>query len=217
MLEHFLFATRVLLRTAKGTLHIVFALAVVASFWRVRAWQLSVYGAMVAAIVSRWRWTTGVENELSDAGAMAVQFAVPLLCVLVTCGALAVARRVPGRRRAIIACAIGAVMALWTVCKLSVLREHVPALSQALGTAGMPVMGLSYVVLKLVHLLADAAGPRPPEARATTVMAMVFFPPTYASGPVHRYDEFARSFDALPGARARDWATAIRRITWGTL
>ena len=211
MLEHFLFATRVLIRTAKGTLHIVFALAVMASFWRMRAWQLLVYGAMVTVIVARWRWTNGLETGLSDASALALQFAVPLLCILVTCAALSVAHRTPDRRRAIITCAIGAILALWTACKLSILRENVPALAWALGTGGMPVMGLSYVVLKLVHLLADAAGPRPPAARATTVVAMVFFPPTYASGPMHRYDEFARSFDALPAARARDWATAIRR------
>lgn len=216
MLEHVLFAMRVLLRTAKGTLHIVFALAVVASFWRQRAWQLLVYGAMVTVIVSRWRWTSGLENELSDASAMAVQFAVPLLCVVVTCAALSAARRVPGRRRAITRCAIGAILMLWLICKLSVIREHVPALARTLGTGGMPVLGLSYAILKLLHVLADAARPAAPATRPTTVLAMAFFPPTYASGPMHRYDELAASFDALPAARERDWATAIRRITWGT-
>ena len=98
----------------------------------------------------------------------------------------------------------------WAVLKYPGFRNAIPTPS------GIPlpfVVGLSYLVLKLVHVTVDAMRPRAKPVRASTLIAMSFFPPTLAAGPMHRYEEFAAEFDSE--ARAKDWMLVARRVITG--
>lgn len=207
-------AARIVLKTAEGALHLAFAAGVAASFWRWRPWQLLIHLVLLVIIIARQ--LNPMDAVTSSEAVLRTHAVLPVLLAAWVYAALRLAARYPSRKRGVIGFAMVGLLALWIATKIGVLRVLVPPLGTILGPAGLSVFGLSYIVVKLLHVLADSAGKRPPEVRASTLLGFTCFAPTFLSGPMHRYEEFASSFDSLPSAWARDWSTAIRRTTWGT-
>lgn len=76
------------------------------------------------------------------------------------------------------------------------------------------IVGLSYFALKFIQHLVDAAAGRVAAVDALAFVALTFFPPTYAAGPIERSGEFAR---AVPQA-VPTWSNAvlgIERVLFG--
>jgi len=207
-------AARILLKTAEGALHLAYVAGVIASFWRWRPWQLLVHFALLIVVIARQ--LNPMDAVTSSESVLGTHLILPVLLAVWTHCALRVAARFPGHKQLILWSTMAGLLALWMATKVGALRTAVPPLGDLLGPAGLSVFGLSYILVKLLHVLADSAGPRPPEVRLTTLLGFTCFAPTFLCGPMHRYDEFASSFDHLPSAWNRDWATVIRRVTWGT-
>ncbi len=206
------FVIGTLVRTFEAALNAVYVIAAVLSFWRSRLWHLALYSAVTALVIARWLHTEH-ESAVGDT-LLILQILAPFALAALTYAALCAAARWPGRKRAVLTGGIVVLVGLWMAAKYPALRAHIPVLGARLT---VPILGLSYCVVKLVHVLADAMRPKSPRIKPLTLAAFTLFPTTYASGPMHRYEEFSASFDDLPRARDRDWATVIRRVTWGTL
>lgn len=178
----------------QGAVNSAYVFAVIlALLWRNRAWHILLYAATAGIVMSHWKWLT-------------IPAAFVLICIL----GLHVAARRPAGRNAVLWITSGLLLVGWAVLKYPAIRTALPTPS---GIDLPFVVGLSYLVLKLVHVAVDAMRPRAKPVRASTLIAMSFFPPTLAAGPMHRYEEFAAEFDAP--ARAKDWMLVARRIITG--
>jgi D-alanyl-lipoteichoic acid acyltransferase DltB (MBOAT superfamily) len=93
-----------------------------------------------------------------------------------------------------LAAAIAVVLAVFLYLKQYAVVGFLPALP-----AGYAVIGLSYVLFRVIHLLVDtwngAVAVRPGVA---AYLAYVCFFPAFVSGPVHRYEPFARQLAGPP-------------------
>ncbi len=189
--------------------------AVALSFVRQRALQLLLYLALVA--LTAWAWLTQEAQPQARLAGLAEALALPALLTAVAWLGLAAVRRAPARGRAIANATVLALLALWAVFKFAAPRGLLLGAGQRLGLAlpDLAVLGASYVVLKLAHVVLDAGAAPTLAVRGSTLLALVYFPPTFASGPMHRYEELAPAFEALPGLRARQWRVALRRLAWG--
>ena len=142
-------------------------------------------------------------------GAVAVVWDVPIVRLLaVTLVVYALGRALPrlgGRvRGAVLAAAIVAIVAGLV---------HAKAGAAATGTLAAPtrIVGLSYLALKLIQHLVDAAAGRAAAVDLVSFVGLIFFPPTYAAGPIERSVDFA------PGG-APAWSEAaigLERVLFG--
>jgi alginate O-acetyltransferase complex protein AlgI len=186
-----------MLEYGSSVLNAVLALTVACSQWRPRYWQLALYVAASSVIV-----------------VVPMSLTVPVALCSVTWLALKLADRRPARRRPILVAALCLVALVWAGTKWGGLVPQVAAWSAPLGFA-VPTIGVSFLVLKLAHMLLDGLARPTAAPRYDTTLAMGLFPPTYAAGPMHRYEEFRDSFEALPPWRDRDWMEALRRVVIG--
>lgn len=192
-----------------SSLGAVYVVLVAASLIRSRPWQLLLHIIGFCVLVG------GLVRFPRSAFVAATL--VPLALVGLTVAALALAQRRPSSRRLVLTAALCAVVAIWAALKFAAPRSLLASFSgrHGLPTIAAAVPGVSYLVLKLVHVLADSMSKRPPTVKGTTLLVMSIFAPTYAAGPIHRYEEFAASFDSLRKLRERDWGEVLRRLIWG--
>jgi len=142
-------------------------------------------------------------------GAVAVVWDVPIVRLLaVTLVVYALGRALPrlgGRvRGAVLAAAIVAIVAGLV---------HAKAGAAATGTLAAPtrIVGLSYLALKLIQHLVDAAAGRAAAVDLVAFVGLIFFPPTYAAGPIERSVGFAPE-----GAPAwSEAAIGLERVLFG--
>jgi alginate O-acetyltransferase complex protein AlgI len=204
------------LRAAETAINVTYFAGVALSAIRVRTWQLLVYCALVSVLIVRWLHTHHETrlNELS----IAQNVAIPLLWTVLCLVSVRIGARWPRGKKWVLRAAFLSLVVSWTILKYPYLREHFVRITPNMGLRleDVPVLGASYLLLKLLHILADSMGRQPAQPSGVTLLGMCFFPPTYSLGPMHRYDEFSASFENLPGLHQRDWAEALRRFIWGT-
>lgn len=181
----------------QGAINSAYVFAIILGLlWRNRTWHIAIYAATAGIVMSHWKWLM-----------------IPAVFIGICLLGLHIATRRPAWRVPVLWITTGLIALGWVVLKYPGLRNTIPTPSDL----PLPfVVGLSYLVLKLVHLSVDAMSPRAKPTRASTVLAMSIFPPTFAAGPMHRYDEFATQFEALTTDRKpRDWMLVARRIVNG--
>lgn len=162
-------------------------------------WQTVAYVATVVIIVEQTRLV-----------------AVPLAMVTVCLLGLALGRRWPDRRVAILRSTIVLLAVIWVTLKYTCPREFLSAALSLHGGFVLPVViGVSYLFIKLTHVCVDSMRPNAPRVKPLTLLAMSMFPATYEAGPMHRYSEFAESFENPRSFLQRDWMKVARRIIWG--
>lgn len=77
------------------------------------------------------------------------------------------------------------------------------------------LVGLSYILFRLLHVLFEVGGGMMKAPSFLRYLAYLFFFPAFLSGPIHRYEPFARDLDA-PAAMDADTAFAtLRRFLTG--
>jgi alginate O-acetyltransferase complex protein AlgI len=122
---------------------------------------------------------------------VAVVWAVPVLPVLgLTLGVYALGRLLPrlGSRLRdwLLGVAIATIVVGLALAKLG---------GGATATLAAPtrIVGLSYFALKFIQHLVDAAAGRAAAVDLPAFVGLIFFPPTYAAGPIERTVDFARA------------------------
>lgn len=136
-------------------------------------------------------------------GAVALIWTVPLLpilasTVLVFGVSWALPRLGSGLRRLLLAVSIAAVLAVLIVTRLQ----------------GVAVLGLSYLALKLIQHLADAADGRAGDVDLASFVSTIFFFPSFAAGPIARTTQFARDL-RHPALDVQDRLRGVERIVFG--
>ena len=143
---------------------------------------------------------------------VALVWAVPVVPILAATLAVYGLGRVlprlgPRVRGPALAVAIAAIVAVLA-------RAKVGAGPTATLAASTRIVGLSYFALKFIQHLVDAAAGRAAAVDPFAFVALIFFPPTYAAGPIERSVDFAR---AVPRAVPTwsDGALGIERVIFG--
>ncbi len=211
-------AVELLLRAAVNTINLFYSAGVVASLWCRRWWHMLLYLVLTGFTMARWLdLNYGASGLLGPTALFQLAWA-PALMLGLARGGIWASRRWPGRRDGLLIAALVAVFGVWAVFKFGPARHAIAQCAHAarLPLLDLPVVGLSYLVLKLGHVLVDERRRAAREVRYLDLAAMAFFPPTYTLGPMHRLEEFSRSFAALPGWRERHWDTVVRKVVWGT-
>lgn len=201
------------LRMAVASLNTTYALGVLASHLRLRWCQLAIYATLVTVIIAR---SLQQQGGALSARALAQGLSVPVLWCFVAGVALHCAVRFPRRGVYAVRAAIAVVAASWLVLRSPPLREACQHVLGPLAPVDVAPLGASYALLKVIHVLLDAQAKRSSHVRQSTLLAMLLFPPTFAAGPIHRYEAFAESFERIPPLRTRDWDVVVRRFVWGT-
>jgi alginate O-acetyltransferase complex protein AlgI len=149
---------------------------------------------------------------VASIGAVALVWAVPVVPLLaVTLAVYALGRVLPRLdarvRSGVLTLVIATIVAVLALAKLG---------TGATATLAAPtrIVGLSYFALKFVQHLVDAAAGRAAAVDPLAFVGLVFFPPTYAAGPIERSVDFAR---AAPQAVPTwgDGALGIERVVFG--
>jgi D-alanyl-lipoteichoic acid acyltransferase DltB (MBOAT superfamily) len=112
--------------------------------------------------------------------------------------------RVRGR---VLAIGIATIVAVLAVAKL----HAGPTGTLAASTR---IVGLSYFALKFIQHLVDAAAGRAGAVDPLAFVGVVFFPPTYAAGPIERSVDFARAAPHL-GPTWDGAALGLERVVFG--
>jgi alginate O-acetyltransferase complex protein AlgI len=141
--------------------------------------------------------------------AATASLAIPLVgFVIVGYGAILISARVGPKSLLVL---VAAVVALFVWLKQYTVVSFVPPL-------GFPylLLGLSYILFRIVHLMVDVNQKAQAAPGFLDYVAYVFFFLTFVSGPIERYEDFARhtSEPRLPRSTG-EIHTAFNRIVWG--
>lgn len=170
---------------------------------------------LVAALLAqgvRGAWRLNfilVLNALFAASYIAEPLAAVPLLIFVVAGYGAILLAEGGRVRHAVGLSILVLVAAFVWLKRYPFVEAVPALPFPYA-----LVGLSYILFRLLHLIlevGDGALARPSFPR---YLAYLFFFPAFLSGPIHRYEPFARDLDTPQGMdREAAWRTLLRFLT----
>ena len=77
-------------------------------------------------------------------------------------------------------------------------------------------IGVSYFTFKMVHFLVESSKRKIESPDALTYANYILFFPSFISGPINRYNQFASQVNGQPGrARGADWKAGAERIVNG--
>lgn len=144
-------------------------------------------------------------------GAVTIVWHVPIVTLLAGAGlvyaiGLALPRLPAGARGGALGAASLAVVAALVLAK--------PAANGGAETTAASVVGLSYLALKLLQHLVDAADGRAGDVGLPAFLCDLFFLPTYSAGPIERTGRFARELNRTD----RSWserALGLERVVLG--